>query len=137
MLFLVAVISFPLRFFVKSSSHCIDTSTLSWMLAYPLLPSFLGTYSLSTSFLGCMALYIVMISLSVCSICWSSYLVHFRNCSVYLSRYTTYVFIPLIFLLQYRFVSSRFLALQRFSFFILYFIYTCLIVSDSNIPKYS
>ena len=33
----------------------MDVSTLSSMLASPLPPSFLGTYSLSTSSLGCNA----------------------------------------------------------------------------------
>ena len=38
----------------------MDVSTLSSILACPLPPSFLGTYSLSTSSLGCNALCMVM-----------------------------------------------------------------------------
>ena len=48
-LFPVALISLPLHFFMKSSNLCIDASTLSLMLANPLPPSFLDTYSFSTS----------------------------------------------------------------------------------------
>ena len=51
--FLMAVISPPLCFSTLSSCHCIDMSRLSSMLANPLSPSFLDTYSLSTSSLGC------------------------------------------------------------------------------------
>ena len=40
-MFLVRVVSLTLRLFMQSSSHCIDASTLSWMLASPLLPFFL------------------------------------------------------------------------------------------------
>ena len=50
-LFLFTVISHPLHFLMESSSHLIDVSTLSFILASPLPPSFLGIYSLSTSFL--------------------------------------------------------------------------------------
>ena len=41
--------------FILSSSSCIDVATLSWMLTSPLPPSFLDTYGLSTSSLGCKA----------------------------------------------------------------------------------
>ena len=53
-LFLVAVISLLPRFFISSFSHCIDTS-----MVRP-LPSFLSTYNLSTSPMGCKALCIVV-----------------------------------------------------------------------------
>ena len=59
-LVLIAVIS-PLSCFpMQSSSCCIDASTLSLMLAIPFLPSFLDTYSLSTSSLGSNALCMVI-----------------------------------------------------------------------------
>ena len=48
-LFLVDVISLPLRFFMLPSSRCIDASMLYWMLASPLSPSFLDSYSLIIS----------------------------------------------------------------------------------------
>ena len=49
-LFMVAMISLPPRFFMQSSSRCIDASTILWMLASHLPHSFLDTYSLSTSY---------------------------------------------------------------------------------------
>ena len=58
-LFLVAVNSHSLRFCMKSSSRCIDASTLSSMLAGPLSPLFL-THSLFTPSLGCKALCMVI-----------------------------------------------------------------------------
>ena len=76
-LFLVAVISLPPRVFMLSSSHCIDASTLYWMLENPYPSSLLDIYSYSISFLGCKALYIVtsflVYSWSICS------LVSFKN----------------------------------------------------------
>ena len=51
--FLIVVISLPLRLFMLSSSRCIGTSTLFSMLVSPFPPSFLNTYRLSTSSLGC------------------------------------------------------------------------------------
>ena len=47
-LFTGAVISLPPCFFMLSSNRCIDILTLSSMLEIP-LPSFLDTYSMSTS----------------------------------------------------------------------------------------
>ena len=52
------------------------------MLASPLPPPFLETYSLSTSSLGCNALCIVISFLALWSICLSSYLVHFKKGSL-------------------------------------------------------
>ena len=63
-------------FFMLSSSRCIDASTLSWMLATPLPPFLLGTYSLPTSFLGCKALCIILSFLVLWFMCWSFSLVH-------------------------------------------------------------
>ena len=57
----------------------MDVSTLSSMLESPLPPSFLRTYSLSTSSLGCNALCMVISFLVLWSICLSSSLVHLRK----------------------------------------------------------
>ena len=52
---------FIVSIFLMSSSYlCINASTLSLMLATPIHPYILDTYSLSTLSLGCKALYIVM-----------------------------------------------------------------------------
>ena len=45
-LFLIAEISHSLLFFMLSSSRRIDASTLSFMFACSLPPSFIDTYSL-------------------------------------------------------------------------------------------
>ena len=121
-LFLMAVIS-PLSCF--SSSYCMDVSTLSSMLASPLPPSFLGTYRLSMSSLGCNALCMVISFLVLWSICLSSSLVHLRKGPEYLTRSTAQVFISLIRFMLWSFVSSIFLVLLRYSFWILFFISTC------------
>ena len=96
------------------------------------LPPFLGTYSLSTSSLGCNALCMVISFLVLWSICLSSSLVHLRKGPEYLTRCTAQVFIPLIRFLQESFVSSSFVVLLRYSFWILFFISTCLMVSASR-----
>ena len=96
-----AVISLPPRFSMSSSSHCIDASTLSSILACP-LPSFFfffDTYNLSTSSLGCKALCLVISFLVLWSICLSSSLVDFKNGLESLTRETSKAFIPLIKLL--------------------------------------
>ena len=98
--------------------------------------SFLDTYSLSTTTLGCNALCMVISFLVLWSICLSSSLVHFRNGREYLTRGTAEVFIPLMRFLQESFVSSSFLVLLRYSFWILCFISHCLMGSASKIPKY-
>ena len=49
LLFIVTVISLHLLFFIKYSRRCIDVSMLSSILASPLPPSSLDTYSLSIS----------------------------------------------------------------------------------------
>ena len=109
---------------------------LSSMLASPLPPSFLETYNLSTSSLGCNALCIVISFLVLWSICLCSSLVHLRKGPDYLTSGTAHVFIPLIRFLLLSFVLSSFLVLLRCSFLILSFISTCLMVSASKIPKY-
>ena len=133
---MVAVIN-PLSYFsMLSSSRCFDASTLSSMLVSPLLPSFLDTYSLSTSSLGYHALCMVISFLVLWSICLSSSLVHLRKGSEYQTRDTDQVFIPLTRFLLGSFVSSSFVDLQRYSFRILSFISTCLMITASKILKY-
>ena len=119
-LFLVAVISLSPRFCILSSSRCIDESTLSSMLVSPLPPSFLDTYSLSTSSLECYALCMIISFLVLWSICLSS-LVHFKNGPEYLTRGTAQVSIPLIRFLLHSFVSSSCLVLLKYSFFNFFF----------------
>ena len=94
----------------------MDVSKLSSMLASPLPPSLLGTYSLSTSSLGCNALCMVISFLVLWSIYLSSSLVHLRKSPEYLTRGTAQVFIRLIRFLFQSFVSSSFLVLLRYSF---------------------
>ena len=74
----------------------MDVSTLSSMLVSPFPPSFLGTYSLSTSSLGCNALCMVISFLVLWSICLSASLVPLRKGPEYLTRGTAQVSIPLI-----------------------------------------
>ena len=88
------------------------------MLVSPLPPSFLGTYSLSTYSLGCNALCMVISFRVLWSICLSSLQVHFKDDPEYLTRETAQVFIPLIRFLLYSFISSSFLVLLKYSFFI-------------------
>ena len=97
---------------------------------------FLDIYSLSGSSLGCNALCMVISFLVLWSICLSSSLAHFRKGTEYLTRSTAQVFIPLIRFLQDSFVSSSFLVLLRYSFLILSFISTCLMVSATKMFKY-
>ena len=63
----------------------------------------------------------------------NSSLVHFKNGPEYLTRGTAQVFIPLIRILQYSFVSSCFLVLLRYSFLIFSFNSTCLVESASQV----
>ena len=103
------------------------------MLASPLLPCFLDTYSLSTSSLGCHALCMVISFLVLWSICFSSSRVHLRKGPEYLTSGTAQVFILLMRFLLESFVSSSFRVLLRYSFRIMSFICTCLMVSASTV----
>ena len=114
----------------------MDASTVSSMLASPLPPSFLDTYSLSTSSLGCNALCMVISFLVLWSICLSSSLAHLRKGPEYLTSGIAQVFIPLMRFQLESFVSSSFRVLLRYSFRIISFIFTCLMVSASKMPKY-
>ena len=89
--FLMVVISLHSYFSMLSSSRCMDASTVSSMLASPLPPSFLDTYNLSTSSLGCNVLSIVISFFVLWSICLSSSLVNLRKGPVYLTRCTDQV----------------------------------------------
>ena len=102
----------------------------------PLPPSFLDTYSLSTSSLWCNALCMLISFLVLWFIWLSSSLVHFKNCPEYLTGGTAQVIVPLIWFLLPSFVSSTFMGLLGYSFLIFSFISTCLMVSDSNIHMY-
>ena len=93
------------------------------MLASPVPPSFLYTYSLSTLSLRCNALCMVISFLVLWSIFLCSSLVHLRKGPKYLTRDTAQVFIPLN-----RFLLGSFLVLLRYSFRIVSFICTCLMV---------
>ena len=84
-------------------------------------PSFLETYSLSTSSLGCKALCIVISFLVLWSLCVNLSQVHLRKGLEYLTSSTAQVFIPLIRFWLLSFVSSSFLVLQRYSFWIFFF----------------
>ena len=125
-LFLVAVINLFPHF------YCIlrvDSSTISWMLVTALPPSFLGTYSLFTSSLGCKALCIVVSFLVLWSICWSFYLVHFKNGPLYLKKETT-LWWNFCSIVCFRVVFLFFWDTHFWWFFFI------LMVSTSNIPKY-
>ena len=87
----------------------------------PLRLSFLDTYSLSTSSLGCKALCFVMTFLVLWFICWSCSLGHFKNDPEYLTRATAQVFIPLMIFLFCNLNSTSFLLHLRYSFLIFFF----------------
>ena len=78
-LVLVVLLIIMLGFFTLFTPY-VDEAMLSSMLETPPPPpSFLNTYSLSTSFLECKALYIVISFLFLWSINWIFLLVHFTN----------------------------------------------------------
>ena len=95
------------------------------MLASPLPPSFLDTYSLSMSSLGCKALSIVINFLALWFICLGFSLVYSKKGPEYLSRETTQVFIPLMRFLRQSLASRSFLVRLRFTFY--FFLHLCLL----------
>ena len=133
--FLIAVISPPsyfvysLQVVVSMRQRCLPC----WQTLF--LPLFLK-HSLWTSSQGCNTLCIVISFLFLWSIYLSSSLVHLRKGPEYLTSGTAEVFIPLIKFRPENFVSSSFLVLLRYYFWILSFISTCLMVSASKMPKY-
>ena len=116
-------------------SRCIDAPTLSSVLASPLPPSFLDTHYLSTSSLGCSALWKNMHAFP----CSLVHLLKFISGPLKKgSRISNEGYNPgndLRFL-QDSFVSSSFLVLLRYSFLISSFISICLMVSTSKMLKY-
>ena len=110
-LFLVIVISlfFFFAILMKSSSRRIGVTTLSSMLASPLL-SFLDTYWLYMSYLRCKAFYIIISFLALSSIYWSSSLVFFKNGSEYLRSKTVQICILLMRFQLQNLLSSRFVS---------------------------
>ena len=132
-LFLVAVFSLLLYFLC-----CLLVIALMHRHSLKLagLPSFLNTYRVFMSSLGCKALCIVMSFLVLWSICWSSSLVHFKNGFEYITSGTAQVFIHLMRFLQDSLVSRSFLVLLRYFKKKFSFISDCLMASASNIPKY-
>ena len=104
---------------------------MSSTLVSPLPPSFLDTYSLSTLSRG-----VMLYAWSLVFLFFGPSLVHLRKGPEYLTRGTAQVFIPLMRFLLESFVSSSFLVLLKYSFRIVSFICTCLMVSASKIPKY-
>ena len=76
-------------------------------------------------------------SLVVFFFCSLIHLFMFISCPLeYLTRGTAQLFIPMMRFLLERVVSSSFLVLRRYSFWIFSFISTCLMMSPSKIPKY-
>ena len=97
------------------------------MLAYSLSPSFLDTYSLPMSYLGCKALCIVINFLVLWSFCLSSSLVRFKNDPEYITRGTAQVSIPLMWFLLRNLVSRTFPLLPSSSSSYYYYYYYLLI----------
>ena len=118
-LFLVAVISLPLLVFMLSLSPRIEASTLSSMLTIFTNPSARAGYDTRSVLSGALQVLIQretnwihtfpralvlceMQSISsriwtcIWSICWSSFLLYFKNGREYLTRGTAQVFIPLM-----------------------------------------
>ena len=119
---LVHVFLCSLRVVVSMRQRCLRC----WHVLF--LPLFLIHIVFHTSSLGCNALCMVICFLVLWSIC-------FWKGPEYLTRGTTQVFIPLIRFVLHSFVSSSFLVLLRYSFWILSFISICLVVSASKMPK--
>ena len=132
---LVAIISLSLPIFMKIWSPRIDATMLSSILSSSLLYSFRHTYILCISSLRCKGLYIFINFLVPWTIYLSSFPVHFKNDPVYLARRIAQVFISSMRFLLQSLVLRSFLVRLRYSFFV-FFNFTCLIVSASNIPKF-
>ena len=62
--------------------------------------------------------------------------IYLKNGLEYLTRRTDQVFIPLMRFQEYILISGIFPVLLKYPFIIFSFIFTCFIVSASNIPKY-
>ena len=127
--------SFSALFYVITESlyRCVNAVFNAGKSSFPL---FFWHISVSMSSLGCKALRMVISFLVLLSICLRSSLVHFKIGPEYLSSWTAQVFIFFISFLLYSFLSSRFLVFSRYSFLTLSFLFTCLMVSVFNTPKY-
>ena len=102
------------------------------MLVIPLSPSFLDTYSQSTSSLGCKALCMIIIFI----VLWSTLVLLWSTSKIVPSILQGGQPKYLIMFLIYSLVSSSFLVFLSYSFWISFFISTYLMVSASNFPKY-
>ena len=90
------------------------------MQASSLPPSFLDSYWLSMSFLGCNAFCVVINIFVLSFVCLSSSLAHFKNGLEYLTRGTALVFIPLMRSLRWSFEQYFRSSGLLFSYFFLY-----------------
>ena len=109
MLFLVAVISFPPRFFYGVFTPCINASTLSWRPASP-LPSSFDTYSLSTLVVKFyVSSSVFLFSGRVVELLWSTLRM--------VPSIWAQIFMPLMRFLLCSLVSSSFLVLLGYFFF--------------------
>ena len=88
-LFLISLISLSLFFF-----YMVALSTLSLILES--FPSFFSWHIQAMLFLGCMALCIVISFLVIWSICWSSFLLTFKNSPEPITSRAVKVFILLM-----------------------------------------
>ena len=104
----------------------------SLILVSPFRPSFLDTKSLSS--LGCKVLCIVINFLVLFSISLS-FLVHFKNGLVHITRGTAQVFISLMRFLLQSIVLRRFFRSFEVLLSYISFISACLIVSASDISE--
>ena len=123
-----------LLFFLYLSSFWIVAFTESSVLTNPLLSSFL--FYIQSMLFGVKLWCIVISFLVLRFLCLSASFVHFKNGPKYLSSETSQMFIPLMRFLLQSLVSRSFLVLLRYSFLNFPFIFLCLMVSASNIPKY-
>ena len=125
---------------VKLSNHYTTQGALNfslnnqkWLMCHQ---KQIKSKSLSVSSLGYKAYSIVINFLLVWSICRSFLLIYFKNHPEYPTRGTAKTFISLMRYLREGFVSRSFLALSRYTFLIFSFVFTCLMVSAPNIPKF-
>ena len=127
----VAIINLSLFFFIYSTSRLIDVSTISSLLVSPLTPFFffLDIISLSTSFLWCKGLCIVMCFVLFClvSLNGPKYCTRRRSLDVYLFNEIS----ASLFSFELFPRSPDILFVNFFSFISISFI-----MSASSIPKY-
>ena len=132
---LLQLVFFLLSFVGSLSSQIVAFMQLS-VLESPLSSSFLDIYSLFISSLSCKALCIIINFLVLWSIPLIFSLDHFMNGQNYLTRRTAQVFTPFSRFLPQSLVLRSFLVLLKYTFLTFSFIYVCLMIYASNIPKY-